>query len=118
MTPPPDYATWPVEKRNSYMAGETRAVRKARAPHSNELVTEDSAALEFARLYADRLRFDHDVGRWREWTGSIWRENKTCLALHFAREMARDLGENEPDKVRYVTSKISFAGAVEKSGAR
>ena len=81
---------------------------------SNEIVTEDSGALEFARLYADRLRFDHDAGVWREWTGSIWRESKKGLAFHFARELARDLTANEPDKVRYVSSKTSFAAGVER----
>jgi hypothetical protein len=60
------------------------------------------------------LSFDHDAGKWREWTGSIWRENETGLAFHFARELDRDLAVTEPDKVRYVTSKSSFAGGVER----
>ena len=111
---PPEYSTWPIEKRNEFMAGEARAVRKARAANSNELVTEDSAAAEFTRIYTGLLRFDHDAGKWREWTGSIWRENRTGLAFHFARELARDLAVTEPDKVRYVTSKTSFAGGVER----
>ena len=68
--------------------------------------------LEFARLYADRLRFDLDAGVWREWTGSIWQESKKGLAFHFARELARDLAANEPDKFRYVSSKTSFAAGV------
>jgi putative DNA primase/helicase len=110
----PDYSKWTLEQRNAHMADEARAFRTARAAHSNELVTEDSAALEFARLYEGRLRFDHDAGKWREWTGSIWRENKTLLALHYARELARDLAVREPDKVRYVTSKTAFATGVER----
>ena len=114
MTPPPEYADWTQDERNAFMADETRAYRKARSSHSNELITEDSAASEFARLYAGRLRFDHDAGKWREWTGSIWKENKTGIAFHFARELARDLAVTEPDKVRYVTSKTSFASGVER----
>jgi putative DNA primase/helicase len=80
----------------------------------NEIVTEDSAALEFARIYGGRLRFDHDAGQWREWSGSVWRESKTGLAFHFARNLARDLAVEEPDKVRYITGKTSFAVGVER----
>ena len=91
------------------------ARKPKRAPRlNNDLVTEDSGEIEFARLYADCLRFDHDAGKWREWTGSIWRKNKTGLAFHFARELARNLATDEPDKVRYVTSKTSFAAGVER----
>ena len=111
---PSEYSTWTLDQRNKYVAGEARAVRKARAAHSNELLTEDSAALEFARIYGDKLKFDHDAGKWREWTGAIWRENNTGLAFNYARDLARDLAAREPDKVRYVTSKTSFAAGVER----
>ncbi len=36
-----------------------------------QLITEDAAALVFAARYCDHLRFDHDVGKWFAWTGSI-----------------------------------------------
>jgi putative DNA primase/helicase len=81
---------------------------------SNELVTEDHGAIEFARRYGGRLRYCHDTGSWFEWTGSIWRQNKTGLAFQFARELARDLAITEPDKIRYITSKTSFAAGVER----
>ena len=81
---------------------------------SNEIVTEDSAAQRFAVLYADRLRFCHDAGAWFEWNGAIWRQNRTGLAFQWARELARTLAAEEPDRVRYVSSKTSFAGGVER----
>jgi putative DNA primase/helicase len=84
------------------------------APRSNELVTEDQAAQEFVRRYRDRLRYCHDAGAWFEWGGSIWRQNRTGVAFHWARELARDLAAHEPDKIRYVTSKTSFAAGVER----
>jgi putative DNA primase/helicase len=84
------------------------------APLSNELVTEDQAAIEFARRYAGSLRFCHDAGTWYEWTGSIWKQNRTGLAFQFARQLARDLATSEDDKIRYVTSKTSFAAGVER----
>jgi putative DNA primase/helicase len=80
----------------------------------NELLTEDSGALEFLKLYRDKLRFDRDKGAWFEWTDSVWRENRTGLAFHWARELARALAITEPDRVRYVASKTGFAGGVER----
>jgi putative DNA primase/helicase len=90
--------------------------RLARHPDqkSNDLVTEDFAAQEFAAIHADRLRYCHDTGAWFEWSGAIWRKNRTGLAFQWSRELARDLAENEPDKVRYVSSKTSFASGVER----
>lgn len=114
MTDPERFADWPQDSRDQYFADEARGVRKARAVHSNELLTEDSIALEFARLYANALRFDHDAGVWREWSGSVWIENRTNKAFHWARELARELAAREPDKVRSVTSKTSFAAGVEQ----
>ena len=81
---------------------------------TDDLVTEDGAAQRFASLHADTLRYCHDAGSWFKFDGAIWRENRTGLAFQWARELARDLAETEPDKVRYVTSKVSFAGGVEK----
>jgi putative DNA primase/helicase len=77
------------------------------------LVTEDAAAQQFSRLYAGRLRYDHSVGSWYEWTGACWQQNCTRLAFHWARELARELVASEPDRVRYVSSKTGFARGVE-----
>jgi putative DNA primase/helicase len=91
------------------------AASPTRAPRgSNEMITEDHAALSFVEHYRDKLRFDHDVGKWFEFDGSIWRLNKTSIALHWARELARDLAKTAPDKIRYTTSKVAFAAGVER----
>lgn len=79
-----------------------------------EPVTEDHAALQFARLYQGKLRYDHSTGNWYEWTGEVWQQNCTRLAFHWARELARDLAAKEPDRVRYATCKTSFSHGVEK----
>ncbi|MGA2638444.1 phage/plasmid primase, P4 family [Methylocella sp.] len=81
---------------------------------STDLVTEDSAALEFARRFDGKLRYDHDASKWFEFDGNVWRLNKTCLAFHWARELARELAQAEADKIRYVSSKVSFASGVER----
>ena len=80
----------------------------------NELLTEDSAALEFLRLYRGKLRYCRDAGEWFEWSGSVWRQNRTGIAFHWARELARQLAITEPDRVRYAAAKTSFAGGVER----
>ena len=88
--------------------------RKRSVPQGDQLLTEDAAAIEFARRYGGRLRFDHDAGVWREWTGAVWRENKTGLAFHRARELARELTENVPGKVKLMANKTSFTSGVER----
>jgi putative DNA primase/helicase len=84
----------------------------ARATLSNEPLSEDRAAIEFARLYGGGLRYCHDTGAWFQWDGAIWRQNRTGLAFQFARQLSRDLANSESEKVR--CSKTSFASGVEK----
>jgi hypothetical protein len=67
----------------------------ARATLSNEPLSEDRAAIEFARLYGGRLRYCHDTGAWFQWDGAIWRQNGTGLAFQFARQLSRDLANSE-----------------------
>jgi putative DNA primase/helicase len=77
-------------------------------------VTEDAAALAFTERYRDLLRFDHDIGKWFVWSGTHWRCERTGLAFSWARELARELAQAEPNKVRLISSKTSFAGGVER----
>jgi hypothetical protein len=51
---------------------------------SAQLVSEDSAALDFAELYRGKLLYDHDAGAWYEWTGYYWKREGTGLALEEA----------------------------------
>jgi putative DNA primase/helicase len=90
-----------------------RQRRKPMKPRS-DIITEDSAACQFAELYRNRLRYCHDTGAWFEWDGSIWQPNRTGMAYQWARELARRLSLSEPDKVRYVVNKTSFASGVER----
>ena len=81
---------------------------------NDDPVTEDAAALAFTERYRDTLRFDHDVGKWFVWMGTHWQCERTGLAFSWARELARELAQSEPDKVRLISSKTSFAGGVER----
>jgi putative DNA primase/helicase len=79
-----------------------------------EPITEDAAALAFAARYADQLRFDHDRGKWFSWTGTYWRLERTKLAFTWARELAREMAQNEAVKARVVCGKTAFAAGVER----
>ena len=92
----------------------TRGAKAERNARSNDLVTEDEAALRFADLYGGQLRFCHSHGAWFQWSGSAWRRNNVGTPFEWARQLVRRLAAEEPDKVRYVTSKTSFAGGVER----
>lgn len=102
---PVDYATWPRERQDAFYELIQR---------SNEPITEDGVAQRFTELYRDELRYCHDTGSWFKWTGQIWEENRIGYAFQSARELIRNLAKNEKEKTRFVTSKTSFAGGVER----
>jgi putative DNA primase/helicase len=81
---------------------------------TNDILTEDNAAQRFAELYAGRLRFCHDRGAWFEWNGTIWKQNRTGTAFQWARELPRQISRTEKERIRYVSSKTSFAAGVER----
>jgi putative DNA primase/helicase len=90
-----------------------RAERKASAI-PNDIVTEDSAAVQFVDQHGENLRYCHDTGSWYRWNVTHWERDKTGLAFHWARELARHLAENQDERKRYITHKTSFASGVEK----
>ncbi|RYB05718.1 phage/plasmid primase, P4 family [Lichenibacterium ramalinae] len=77
------------------------------------LPTEDSAATMFADQYRGALRFCHSHGSWFQWTGTLWAQNRTGLAFHYARELARELGRMDKE-AEATTGRAAFAGAVER----
>lgn len=77
-----------------------------------KILTEDAAALQFARLYKGKLAYCHDQGAWFEFDGSIWREQRTRLAFHFARELSRQMSEWAPSPAQF--QKSAFVNGVEK----
>lgn len=88
--------------------------RTARPGNNGDLLTEDHAARTFAERYAGELLFCHDTGKWHEWTGAAWVPNRQGKAFQWARELARELCADEDPKTRFIASKTSFAGGVER----
>ncbi|SEI15018.1 putative DNA primase/helicase [Methylobacterium sp. 275MFSha3.1] len=89
--------------------------RSREKPKSNgDLLTEDWAARTFAERRVGHLLFCHDTGKWHTWTGAAWRPNRCGLAFQWARELAREMCENEEPKTRFIASKTAFAAGVER----
>lgn len=82
-------------------------------PEAIEL-TEDGVARHFTRTQKDRLRFDHDAGKWFEWTGDHWRQDGTARAFNFCRDAARRASTDATDKEMTTARKASFAAGVER----
>src|SRR6516164_3127293 len=77
-------------------------------------LTEDAAALAFMEQYRNKLRFDHHIGKWFVYTGARWQLENTGLAFSWARDLVRQMAKDAPDKTKFISSKVSFASAVEK----
>ena len=77
-------------------------------------LTEDGVALAFTARFGRALRFDHDAGRWYEWTGDRWRVDATYVAFDWCRRVARELSDDaESFKLRAAVRKRAFAAGVE-----
>ena len=77
-------------------------------------VTEDGIARAFTALHGDTLLFDHDAGRWYQWTGDHWKAEATGRAYHFAREIARNASDWMQFKARDKVRRSAFAAGVER----
>jgi putative DNA primase/helicase len=86
----------------------------AEAAGKQTLITEDAAALAFAQQYRGELLFDHNAGTWFRWTGTYWQPEHTRLAFDWARDLIRDLTENEAIKVKALGRKTAFTSGVER----
>jgi hypothetical protein len=102
----------PLDERKKSSKGQT--IRKRRRTFPNDIVTEDSAALDFAEIYSGELRYDHHAGIWFKWGASHWVREETRLTLEYARRLARKLAEDASEKGRYAARKTSFASGVER----
>ncbi|WOH82145.1 phage/plasmid primase, P4 family [Bradyrhizobium sp. BEA-2-5] len=87
---------------------------RAPPPDIGAPITEDGTALAFAGQHANDLRFDHDAARWYRWDGTYWKQDRTQLAFSAARDLVRELSRDQPQRIKNVTSRVNFAGNVER----
>jgi putative DNA primase/helicase len=85
----------------------------ADATEMDDDINEDSVALEFARRLNGEFRYCHDGRCWYRWDGNRWRKDKVGAASTSVRELARELSQNRPEKVRQQTSRRAFVLNVE-----
>jgi putative DNA primase/helicase len=69
----------------------------------NDIVTEDSAALDFVERHHDALRYCHSSGAWFRWNSVFWQKDQTGIAFQWARELARQLAEDQDERKRFIT---------------
>jgi putative DNA primase/helicase len=81
---------------------------------ANDIVTEDSAAVQFVELHGQDLRYCHSTDAWFRWNGTIWSKDQTSITFHWARELARQLAEDLDEKERKKIQKTSFASGMER----
>lgn len=91
-----------------------RLRRQELKPPPNDVPTEDSAALMFVDRHGESIRYCHSTGAWFIWDGVTWKPDQTGWVLHSARELARELGEDQNTSVRKTIGKTSFAAGIER----
>jgi putative DNA primase/helicase len=103
--PPPDFTDDPGYRQS----------QEAPPDPDTELITEGGVAELFAQENRDRLRYDHDIGKWYIWVGTHWRRDKKKQAYHAAYKLAARLAATADEaKVIIVANRAAFAGGVEK----
>jgi len=91
----------------------SKIIELAERTERRVVVTQDSVGLVFAERYDGQLLFDHDTGRWFRWTGTHWQQERTRLAFDWARNLTRELTEEQSLKVQGLSRKTSFCNGVE-----
>jgi len=77
-------------------------------------ISEDTVALRFTAEYGDRARFDHDVGKWFDWTGDHWRLDATGIVTDRCRRLAREMTEGLEARLCRQARRAIFVSGVER----
>ncbi len=87
------------------------AQRAARPPVESPEFSDDDLALRFTANFKHSLRFTAAWGRWHEWTGQYWREDKTLHAYTLVRSTVRAVAKTAtPETGKKMASAATIAG--------
>lgn len=75
-------------------------------------VSEDAIARTFTAAHRNSMKFDHDVGRWFQWTGQRWLRLTVPVVFQLGRELGRTLS-----KGKRTICKASVAAGAERLAA-
>jgi putative DNA primase/helicase len=75
-----------ILRRYPVRSGSDMAQEDGRPPEFSD----DSLALKFTERYGDDHRFTAAWGRWSEWDGRAWKQDRTSLVFDLARAVCRD----------------------------
>jgi putative DNA primase/helicase len=82
--------------------------------------SEDALALRFSNKYADDLRYVHSWGKWMQWEGNRWVEDKTLHIFDHARSICREAsaecGDSRKLQAKRVASR-AVSASVERLAA-
>jgi putative DNA primase/helicase len=77
--------------------------------------TDESLALRFAEVHADRLRYVAALGRWFEWDGKKWHQDETLRAFNLSRAICREAAaECNENRVASALASAKTVAAVER----
>ena len=83
-------------------------------PLANDIVTEQSAARQFADEHGDQVRYCRSARQWFFWNGVIWIRDERGIAYHWAGQLSSRLGEDQNAATRKNLGRAAFANGVEK----
>lgn len=81
-------------------------------------VTEDQAAVAFAKAYAGQIRFDHTRKSWFYWTGSHWKPDTDASVPALAQQFVRVLAGHADGKAKDAMGRVSFSERVERAATK
>lgn len=84
------------------------------APRYRESISEDEAAIQFAKAYAGQLRFDHTREAWFYWADSHWKADGKSSVVELARRFVRSLSGHVTGKTKEAMGRAAFAERVER----
>jgi putative DNA primase/helicase len=101
-----DFDDPPIEAYERDFAADNVVVMPGAKPTD---ISEDAIALAFTREHGSTMRFDHDAGKWYQWSTTHWRPLNVPAAFHYSREIGRRLTAGSKQMC-----KASVAGGAER----
>jgi putative DNA primase/helicase len=119
--PPPDFSSWPEDRRNAWFAERAREYGKEHPnvtpirakKRDSDGPIDDRIADLFAEEWRDRLRFVAAWGKWLEWRDGCWREEATHKVFDLIRKTCKAHGI-ENARMAKMTADVHFLARADR----